>query len=334
MKIKNTDVNEDAALDDAVNALGMNHDPELLHDDDADQESVEDDGALVSDSDADADDSAVADDLVDEDLDEDADAEEDSDAEEDGDEPDEDAEEDDDADADPKANRRNPKVEKRIAKEVAKRKAAEAVAKQHEAELKVLQEQLAEGKAKGRFDSVQSLADVAKARRELRRELDLIEEGIEEGELELEGKTFDAATLRRWRRQVRDELEDALPAVERRISRREEVNREQVARIYPELLDEGSDLRKQADKVLSRVPGLLHDPEALLLVGDLLRGRRLRMSAKSKSAAPKRVQAKAAPKDSGKGAGTRRVVRAPQGRSEDGEFIAKMERLARERQMV
>lgn len=329
---KNVSVNdEDAALDDAVNALGMN-DPELLRDDeDANLDSDEAEASDDLDADAEALDGDDADPEVE------LDAEEDSDAEEDGDEPDEDAEEDNEAEADTKDARRNPKVEKRIAKEVSKRKAAEANAKVLEAENKGLQEQLAESKAKGRFDSVDSLADVAKARRELRRELDLIEEGIEEGELELDGKTYDAATLRKWRRQVRDELEDALPAVERRIARREEVNREQVARIYPELLDEGSDLRKQAEKILSRVPGLRKDPEALLLVGDLLRGRRLRMGAKSKSAGKpnaKGAAAKPAPKDSGKGAGTRRVVRAPQGRSEDGEFIAKMQRLARERQMV
>lgn len=328
MKKTMLDVNEDAALDNAVNALGLN-DSELLRDEDADLDTDGADASEVLDADADE----LEDDAE---PDADADAEEDSDAEEDGDEPDEDAEEDDEAEADPKDARRNPKFELRIAKEVAKRKAAEAVAKQRDAELKGLQEQLAEGKAKGRFDAVDTLADVAKMRQELRRELDTLEDGIEEGELVLSGKTYDAATLRKWRREVRDELEDALPAVERRISRREEVNREQVARIYPELLDEGNPLKAEAEKILSRVPGLRKDPEALLLVGDLLRGRRLRMGAKSKSAGKPglKEKVKLAPRDSGKGAGTRRVVRAPKGRSEDGDFIAKMERLARERQMV
>lgn len=326
------DVNEDAALDNAVNALGLN-DSELLNDDDVtDLESAEDEGTDVLDSDAGADDLSVDDDEADDDAESD---EDESEAEDDDDESEDDAEDEESDEEDPKAGRRNRKFEIRIGKEVSKRKAAEANADALKAEVQDLHEQLAEGKAKGRFDGVVSLADVAKARRDLRRELDVLEDGIADGELVIDGKTYDVAKLREWRREVRDELEEAIPAVERRITRRNEVNRDLVAKVYPDLLDAGSDLRKQADSILNRVPGLMRDPEALLLVGDMLRGRRLRMGAKAKGTNAKKSDvARTPPRDSGKGAGTRRVVRAPKGRSEDGDFISKMAELARERQMV
>lgn len=236
---------------------------------------------------------------------------------------------------DAKASRRDLKVEKRISKEVARRKAAEEQARRHEAELKALRDELAERSAGSKFESISDLSGVVKARKELRRELDLVEEGIDRGELEVNGKTYETETLRKWRREIREELEDVLPAVERRILRREEVNREQVSRVYPELLDDSSEVRKAAEKLFERLPGLKRDPEALLLVGDLLRGRKLRMAVAKKPQKKGSLEGRRrAPVDPGKGGDSRRVVRSPRGRDEDADFMGRMARAAEARGFV
>lgn len=323
---------QDAALDDAV--MGLVDDDSL----DLDDVSAEADMDVDAEDEADADDSTVADAEDDaDDTDENEDADEDDDAEED-DESD-DADEDDDAEDegdDPRSKRRDLKFEKRISKEVAKRKAAEESARRYEAELKALRDEAAESKAAGAFDEIADLAGVVKARKKLRAELDTLEEGIEKGELEINGQVYESATLRKWRREVREELEDVLPAVERRILRREEVNRDQVARVYPELLEKGSDLQKEAERILGRVPGLKRDPEGLLLVGDLLRGRRLRMNAGKKKPLGKadRGVVRKAPRDPGRDAGSRRVVRSPRAKDPERSFEAEMERIALERGML
>jgi hypothetical protein len=200
---------------------------------------------------------------------------EDSD-EDDSDDNDDDEDSDEDDPKDEKAAHRNPGVEKRIAKEVAKRKAREETLKVMEAENQTLRDQLAEAQGSGK--TYGSITEVTEAKRKLRRELDEIDDAIDEGGFErADGTTVDVKTLKAWRRQIRDELEDALPAAERRLVRQEEVNREQVSRLYPELLNPKSDLAKEAQRLFARVPSLRGDPEAYLLVGDLLRGRALRM---------------------------------------------------------
>jgi hypothetical protein len=171
---------------------------------------------------------------------------------------------------------RNPKVEKIIAKHTARRKAAEEKLQQAETELKSLRDKLTESTLSGKVYT--SLDEVAQVKADRRKELDKIEDAIDEGGFETpDGKTIDVATLRKWKRAIREELEDALPAAERRLVRQEEINREQVARIYPELLSSKSDLAREATRIFDRIPGLRSDPEAYLLVGDLLRGRSLRM---------------------------------------------------------
>jgi hypothetical protein len=214
--------------------------------------------------------------------------ENDSDTEDhDGEDEDDNEDQDEDDDQDDKASHRNPRVERRIAKEVAKRKAIEETLKAKDTELKTLRDTLAEAKGSGK--TYASLADVTLAKQKLRKELDQIEDAIDDGGFERQdGTTIDVKTLKGWRRQIREEIEDALPAAERRLLRQEEVNREQVSKLYPELLSPSSAMAREAEQIFARVPALRGDPEAFLLVGDLLRGRKLRMKfSGGKKPAPK-----------------------------------------------
>lgn len=203
-----------------------------------------------------------------------------ADTDEDADEGDDEEDEGDDADA----RRRNPKFERRIAKEVAKRKALESQLSETSQQLKVVTDKLAELDGSG-GDTFTSFEQVHEKRSKLYEEMEQIEDAIDNGGFtEKSGREIDVKTLRGWRRQVRKEL-DALPAVERRLERQRELNRTVVAESYPEVLDDSTDDGKAASVFLERHPSLRADPEAYLIIGDMLRGRRLRQKV-SKGAKP------------------------------------------------
>jgi len=238
---------------------------------DAHQEadSSVDEDLIPLDADDDPEQAAADENLNDEDEDQDPSEEDDSDDEED------------EEDADAGKSHRNSKVEKRISKEVARRKAAEDKLTQQDTEIKTLRDKLAESSKSGKVFA--SLEEVDATKTKLLAEMDTIEDAIDEGGYETaDGKTIDVPTLKKWRRAIREELTQALPAAERRLVRQEEINREQVSRIYPDLLNSKSDISREASRLFDRVPGLRSDPEAFLLVGDLLRGRSLRMKISGK----------------------------------------------------
>lgn len=252
---------EDVSADEEAEASGSDVEAASAADADTDNENLNDDA--VSDED-----SVEGDDP-------DADEEEDVDGDEE------------DVDSDETKAKRNPQVERRIAKEVSKRKALESELSTVSEEVTVLRDRLAELEGtNGRVFS--NPVEIRERRSSLLEEIDEIEDAIDDGGYTTkDGVEIDKKTLKRWRRDARRELDEALPAAERRIEKQREINRRDVAKVYPHLLNESTVEAKEASAFLNRHPTLKADPEAFLIIGDLLRGRKLRLkiSENGKSAA-------------------------------------------------
>lgn len=214
-----------------------------------------------------------------ENLNDDAESEDEDASGEDDSENEDEESDDEDGDDDEEAGhgKRNSRVEKRIAKEVSKRKALESELKSTADELSALRDKVAELEgSNGKILS--SEAEIRERREQLLDELDQIEDAIDDGGYTTStGRELSVKDLKRLKRGIRRELDDALPAAQRRLERQRTVNRTEVANSYPSLLNESSADAKEAQSLLAKHPSLKSDPEALLMIGDMLRGRKLRM---------------------------------------------------------
>jgi len=201
------------------------------------------------------------------------------------------------------------KVDRRIGKEVARRKEAEELLEAERTLSKELTAKVSDLETKGREGPAGSGTEnrllLADSEAELEKREDFlwrVEEFCEENRDGYEGKgtdqdpSYTAEEIRTRLLQVRRERERDLPRAREMLKRRaafEAVTRE----AYPELADPRSDLSAEANRVLARVPGLKALPDYKLVLGDLLAGRKAREVKKTGPArvAPKPPPAPAAP---------------------------------------
>jgi hypothetical protein len=216
-------------------------------------------------------------------------ADTDADPENDGDADDSPADESDD-----ERQERKSRAQKRVLAEIAKRKAAESKLAEAEERLSQAQSQLASNAGNNRV--FESQAEIDSRRAELRKQLRTVETAIRKGEYTApNGEVLDVEELEAIRADLEDERDLSLPAAEKLILQRERIENELVSKHYPALLDANSPEAKEAARLFKVIPGLRGNPEAKLLIGDLLRGRKLRLAAKTAPAPSAQVQRRTPP---------------------------------------
>lgn len=302
--LMDTDQEEDSKVDEESSTEDSGSDVSDGQPDETEQDEENLNDEQSDDEESDEDDESEEDDGVEDDEDDESEEDEDSE-QEDGDKP-----------------RRNRRAERRINKLNAKIKARDAIISEREKELSELKDRLLALDASG-GQVFTSESEILERRKVVVRQLDEIEEAIEEGGYTTkDGREIDTKTLRAWKREARRELDEALPAAQRRVERQREINREVVAKSYPLLLDEDSKDAKEAKAFLDKHPSLKSEPEALLIAGDFLRGRRLRTKTPGKKSAPKKGgKVSRQPPERKAGGQAPRSVRTPQPKNEDKELL-------------
>lgn len=183
------------------------------------------------------------------------------------------------------SDRQKERIEKRIGKEVAKRKQAEGETLKAQERVKQLEAEL---RQKAGPDSP-ALYDSAEAitgrREEIRKQIRSIQKHIRNGGLTVDDDDdVSVSELEKFEDELMEERDVLLPKMEESLRKREKVEQEQVKKLYPALLDPNSEDYAAAEELMARVPGLRAVPDARLLVGRMLRGQRLEASPKRKPA--------------------------------------------------
>jgi len=202
-------------------------------------------------------------------------------------EPDEGKEKDGDADKGGLPPELQEKIDKRIGKEVHRRKETEELLEAERTLTKELTARVSELEEQGRAapaggGAINPLL-MAETDAELNKREDYLwqveefcEEHIDGYEAEKPGEqSYTAAEIRRRLLEVRRERERDLPRARETLKRRtayEAVTRE----AYPELADPRSELSVEAARWAARIPGVKALPEYKLVLGDLLAGRKAR----------------------------------------------------------
>jgi hypothetical protein len=179
-------------------------------------------------------------------------------------------------------------IDKRIGKEVAKRKdledqleAERGVREKLEAETKDLTEQLSvKGQAPVTGNAFESLADVEKREDQLWGLLEFVRSNPDgfEGDEKNGIPAYNAAQIREMQTRFERELHRDLPRQKQALVQRAEVDREVTAKVYPELFKNGSNDQRIAERFLRQFPVLRNLPNVNLLIGDMIAGERLRMA--------------------------------------------------------
>lgn len=204
---------------------------------------------------------------------------------------------------------RKSRAQKRVLAEIAKRKAAEERLK----ELQQENEQLKASPALAGTERVYASQDEIDARRvELRQQIRKVEAAIRKGEFTTpDGEVLTVEDLEEIKANLEDERDLNLPKAEKLLRRRQEVERDIVAKHYPQLLDRTSPEAKEAEALLRSLPGLRAHPEARLLIGDLLRGRKLRLAGAKAKPTGKPAPARTPPAEPTGGTAPRSGSHAP-----------------------
>lgn len=183
-------------------------------------------------------------------------------------------------------DRQKERIEKRIGKEVGKRKQAESERDEAVARAKQLEAELRQNRGPESATLYDSQEAVDSRREELRTHLRTLQKHIRAGGY-TDPQTQDEISveeLERMEDELVEERDKVLPQVERTLQEREKVEREQVKKLYPALLDRTSPEYAEAEELFARVPGLRGVPDARLLVGRMLRGKRLESAPRRKAA--------------------------------------------------
>jgi hypothetical protein len=197
------------------------------------------------------------------------------------------------------------KIDKRIGKEVHRRKETEELLEAERTLTKELTAKVSELEEQGRQAPAGGSGAInpllmADSEAELDKREDFLwqaeewcEENIDghEGDGSKENPSYTSAEIRRRLLTIRRERERDLPRARETIKRRaafDAVTRES----YPELADPRSELSVDASRLLARAPGLRAIPEYRLLLGDLLAGRKAR---EEKKTPPRKTAMKSPP---------------------------------------
>lgn len=195
------------------------------------------------------------------------------------------------------------KIDKKIGKQVARRKQAEERAETAEARIVDLEEQLEaagsqpppEGGDASPIMQAESEAEVDRheaglksARREVRRWLD--DHDREDVYTTAEGKEYSWAEVRGYQYSLEDELADIIPKARKAVARRQESVKAAKVK-YPKLFDRKSEDHQAMQTILRESPQLKNLPNYHMLIGRMIAGEKLE-SAPSKAPAKKKAPPK------------------------------------------
>jgi len=183
-------------------------------------------------------------------------------------------------------------VDRRIGKEVAKRKSLEEQLEAAQAEVEEARADLAA--ARNDATSAAGLhpllaAESEKDLADYEEYLDQVDDWTEahrngyEGSDDAKDKSYTPEEIAA--RRVRLRQERRLLDRARDLFRQREASRSSVQEVYPDLLDRSTEMGRETQRILARIPGLKASPEGLMLVGDALAGRRLRTKKETKPGA-------------------------------------------------
>jgi len=229
---------------------------------------------------------------------------------------------------DPNEDRRKSRIEKRINKEIHKRKKAETELESAQQRIQELEEQAQAGSsAAPARKSFTTMEEVDSRRLEIRKQLRVVNSYIREGGFtdKQSGDTMQVEELEKLAADLEDERDLTLPEMADQLRDRERIDREQVAKLYPDLLDEDSDLYEEAEELFAELPELRILPEGRLWVGRMLKGRRMeRVPAKS-APAPQKSKAPTPPREPGTdGTAVRTSVQPPEPTNGQQELLSRL----------
>ena len=229
---------------------------------------------------------------------------------------------------DPNEDRRKSRIEKRINKEIHKRKKAETELESAQQRIQELEEQAQAGSsAAPARKSFTTMEEVDSRRLEIRKQLRVVNSYIREGGYtdKQSGDTMQVEELEKLAADLEDERDLTLPEMADQLRDRDRIDREQVAKLYPDLLDEDSDLYEEAEELFAELPELRRLPEGRLWVGRMLKGRRMeRVPAKS-APAPQKSKAPTPPREPGTdGTAVRTSVQPPEPTNGQQELLSRL----------
>ncbi|GEM_PF-4864026 len=212
-----------------------------------------------------------------------------------------------DEDSDKRNRRRKDRQSQKVLKEIAQRKEAEKKADRLQARVNELEARLPDTETGLNFSTQEEIDARHLELRQFIRNLDdaIADDGfVGKDEKTGEDIEIDTKSLRQMKRAAEDERDYTLPKAEKRILERKRIEQDVVAKAYPDLLDDDSELSAEATKLFNEIPGLKSHPQALVLAGDLLRGRKARTTKKTASKAKPKPKVSKPPKEPGRGANT------------------------------
>lgn len=220
------------------------------------------------------------------------------------------------------------RTKKRMDELLKERKIAESKLEKAEQRIQELEEQAQAGSsAAPARKSFTTMEEVDSRRLEIRKQLRVVNTYIREGGYtdKQSGDTMQVEELEKLAADLEDERDLTLPEMADKLRDRERIDREQVAKLYPDLLDEDSDLYEEAEELFAALPELRSLPEGRLWVGRMLKGRRMeRVPAKS-APAPQKSKAPTPPREPGTdGTAVRTSVQPPEPTNGQQELLSRL----------
>jgi len=178
-------------------------------------------------------------------------------------------------------------VDRRIGKEVAKRKSLEEQLEAAQEETEGLRTELESARNTATAAAGVHPLLAAESEKDLN-DFDVYLDQVEdwttthwdgyEGTDEKKDPSYTAEQVRARHAQLRKERR--LLDRARDLYRQREQGKGDVKQVYPDLLDRSTESYREGQRILARIPGLKTAPDGLMLVGDVLAGRQLRMKSK------------------------------------------------------
>lgn len=255
-----------------------------------------------------------------------------------GDGNDPDPEDTDEPEGESEEDRKKTRAEKRINKLIHQRKKAESELEKANARIQELEEQARQGgsAAPAPTTTFTSIEEVDKRRLEIRDQLRTVNRYIREGGFtdDKTGDSIQVEELEKMAMELEDERDLTLPEVADRLRERERIDRDKVAKLYPDLLDEDSDTYLEAEEVFEALPILRTHPEGRLWVGRMLKGKRMERVPQRKAATPsqRKTETPEPPKEPGTdGAAVRTSVQPTEERTRQQELMSRLKQRREQR---